>query len=143
MEFINSPVEGISYKKRVGAYGLLLDDNDRIAVVKTKTGYFLPGGGCEESETLEECLIREFREETALQIKIDTKFSAISYYFYADTLGYYMENEGHFYVCTTEKILDEKTEIDHELLWLEFEVAAESLYLENQRRAVKRFINLK
>ena len=58
---------------RVGAYGIIINDN-KIALVKTSHGnYFLPGGKIEENETPEECIKREFIEEVGLDIEVKKK----------------------------------------------------------------------
>jgi ADP-ribose pyrophosphatase YjhB (NUDIX family) len=52
--------------------GVLIEDN-RILVVKQwvtpSRGWSLPGGRLEAGETIEECLVREMREETGLEIR--------------------------------------------------------------------------
>jgi ADP-ribose pyrophosphatase YjhB (NUDIX family) len=57
---------------RVRPTGILIEDN-RLLVVKqwvTPTrGWSLPGGRLESEETIEQCLVREFKEETGLDIK--------------------------------------------------------------------------
>ncbi|MBN2899898.1 MAG: NUDIX domain-containing protein [Clostridia bacterium] len=141
MAYINQPEEGKSYMKRIGAYGLLLDERQNLAVIKTSTGYFLPGGGLEENETLEDCLVREFREEISMEIEIDRKISVLSYFFYSTTYDQHMKSEGHFYQCTYKRDLEMESEADHELLWLEQNQAKELLFLENQRAAVHQLNN--
>ena len=57
--------------------GIIVKDN-KIAVIKRirekegkiRTYYVLPGGGVEESETLEEAMHREAKEELGVEIKI-------------------------------------------------------------------------
>jgi len=64
----NQPDKNKQYTKRPGAYGIIENDDGLIAVIKTKTGYFLPGGGIEENESPEECLARECLEEILIMI---------------------------------------------------------------------------
>ncbi|WP_226641295.1 NUDIX domain-containing protein [Mesobacillus subterraneus] len=55
---------GISYTWRPGVYGIILIEENLVALIETDDGKcFLPGGGMEESESHEECLIREGKEE--------------------------------------------------------------------------------
>lgn len=58
---------------RVRPTGILIENN-RLLVVKQwatpKRGWSLPGGRLEAEETIEQCLIREFKEETGLDIKV-------------------------------------------------------------------------
>jgi sterol 3beta-glucosyltransferase len=40
---------GIEYKERKAAYALILDDFENVAIISTKRGNFLPGGGLESN----------------------------------------------------------------------------------------------
>lgn len=62
---INHPEEWPSYPDRVGARAVLVDENNRIALMHvTNRGYYkLPGGGMDEGETIEQTLRRELKEE--------------------------------------------------------------------------------
>ena len=57
----------------VRAAGILLED-DRLLLIKqyvTPTrGWSLPGGKLEANETIEQCMAREWKEETGLDVKI-------------------------------------------------------------------------
>jgi 8-oxo-dGTP diphosphatase len=136
---INEPEEGKKYQKRVGAYAVVRDDRKLIAVVKTDTGYFLPGGGVDNDETLEECLLRECIEEIGATINVLEYFAQGSYYFYSTTMNVDMESVGHFFLCTVDSILNVGTEPNHELVWLDANQAIEKLYLDNQKEAVRIF----
>lgn len=54
--------------------GVLLEDNRLLLVeqhVSEKRGWAHPGGKPEPGETLEECIIRETKEETGLDVSVD------------------------------------------------------------------------
>ena len=56
---------GAAYRPRPGAYALVLDDRGRVALVHEENGWYLPGGGLEAGETVEQALLREVRAECA------------------------------------------------------------------------------
>lgn len=59
---------------RVRVAALIVDDEDRVVVVRHRLGsstyHLLPGGGVDYGETLEEALVREVSEETGLQCEV-------------------------------------------------------------------------
>lgn len=60
-------------KVRVRACGVCYDDNNRLLMVNhasiTATDFWAPpGGGIEFGQSIQECLTKEFREETGLNI---------------------------------------------------------------------------
>jgi len=57
---------------RVSVYGILIEDNAVLVSVhpKGKGKYNLPGGQLEKGELIQECLTREFMEETGLVVKL-------------------------------------------------------------------------
>lgn len=66
----NKPEKDKEYIKRPGAYGVIKNVDGLVAIIKTKTGYFLPGGGIEKDESPVECLKRECLEEIGAEIMI-------------------------------------------------------------------------
>lgn len=67
-------MSGKSLKIKTRVTGVLIE-NDQLLLVKQKVnsarGWSLPGGTLEFGETLAECMIREMREETGLQVVIE------------------------------------------------------------------------
>lgn len=110
------------YKVRPGVYAVILKEDERVvAVVKTPSGYYLPGGGLEEGETHSECLKRECLEEIGRPIQVRDYIGQAGMYFYSQTDSVYMFNDGHFYSAECGEELDIPTEEDHEFGWLPFE----------------------
>jgi ADP-ribose pyrophosphatase YjhB (NUDIX family) len=57
----------------VRAAVILLEDNRMLLIKQYVTptrGWSMPGGHLEPQETIEQCLIREWKEETGLEVKI-------------------------------------------------------------------------
>ncbi len=53
---------------RVGAHMIVLDDQERVLLVRQtyRSGWFLPGGGVDRRETLHDAAVRETYEETGV-----------------------------------------------------------------------------
>jgi len=136
---INQPSKNKKYTKRVGAYALIKNNEGLIAVIKTDTGYFLPGGGVEGKEGIEECLKRECIEEIGIEVRDLTLFAQGNYFFYSTTFNFNMESVGNFFVCKINKILSIPTEDGHELVWMRLTKAVELLYLASQQEVVRLF----
>jgi ADP-ribose pyrophosphatase YjhB (NUDIX family) len=62
--------------RRVGAYGLCRDDRGRVLLTRNSDAsefpgrWGLPGGGVEQGEHPDDAVVREFREETGLDVRI-------------------------------------------------------------------------
>ncbi len=104
---------------RVSSRGILLDGNKILLSHEVNTGvYMSPGGGLEAGETLEECCIRELREETGYEVKPVKQFITINEYCF-ETL--YVSN---YFLCELigkgEQSLTD-IEVDHGITpeWLE------------------------
>ncbi len=68
-------------KTRPSSRGILVENGKILLSYEKNTGvYMSPGGGVEEGETLEECCIRELREETGIQVEPIKPFITINEY---------------------------------------------------------------
>jgi 8-oxo-dGTP diphosphatase len=62
--------------RRVGAYGLLRDDEGRVLLARNSGAsefpglWGLPGGGVEQGEHPDDAVVREFREESGLDVRV-------------------------------------------------------------------------
>jgi 8-oxo-dGTP diphosphatase len=67
-------VEGGDHDTRVGAYALLVDEQERVLLALWNEGvrpaWTLPGGGVEQGETPEEAAVREVHEETGFDVEL-------------------------------------------------------------------------
>ncbi len=112
-------------KERVAGRGLLVENNRILLSYEVNTDvYMTPGGGLEDGESLEECCIRELREETGYNVKPLKHFLVINEYCF-DTL--YISN---YFIC--ERIGESKQsltdiEVEHGItpVWVEIEKAIE------------------
>jgi len=130
--------EGVEYIKRPAVYCLIFNNQkDKIAIIQTSDGkYFLPGGGIENNETHQECLIREALEEMGMEIEIGPFIGNARRYFYSTNEYKYYLSEGYFYLCSMVKPIGEPTEEGHFLKWMEPIQAIESLFHEHQSWAI-------
>lgn len=94
--------EAFAGKVRIRSCGLLVEDGKLLLVelfspVNNKWIWLPPGGGVEFGETLDETLVREFREETGLHISvgervqvhevITPKIHAVEFYYWVNREG--------------------------------------------------------
>jgi 8-oxo-dGTP pyrophosphatase MutT (NUDIX family) len=98
--------------------GLIINDNDEITLGYCDGTYQFPGGHLEENEKLSDCLLREIKEETGIEIK-DAKmkpFQKITHY----TKNYHnsgknRQNEIYYYIVRTNTKFDlDNTSFDEE-----------------------------
>lgn len=108
---------------RVGCRAIIIKDNKILLSFEKNTGVYLtPGGGLENGETLEECVIREVCEETGYTVKVIRPFVKVNEYFFEKLFV------SNYFVCEItgkgEQALTE-TEILHgvEPEWVELDRA--------------------
>ncbi len=131
---------GINYTERVGAYAVISNKERKVALIKTSTGYFLPGGGIDNDENYKDCLEREILEEIGCKIYITGWIGKASKYHYSDTLKYYMHGIGYFYKADLGEKISKPIEVDHMLVWHDVDEAVQLLFLEHQKWAVSRIL---
>lgn len=133
-------IEGITYRERIGAYALIVNPDNEIALVRRDNNYFLPGGGVENNETYEECLKRECSEELGYNIEIVEYVGKLSHYTKAIRREEYLKLVGHVHIAN---LLDSnclKIEEDHELIWVPIKEASEKMQEEFQGYAIREYI---
>jgi ADP-ribose pyrophosphatase YjhB (NUDIX family) len=64
-------VSGVEKRRRIGAYGIARDDSGKVLLVSgSATAWHLPGGGIDHAEDPRATVVREFREETGLDVEV-------------------------------------------------------------------------
>lgn len=106
-------------KIRVASRALIVENNKILLSYETNTGvYMTPGGGAEKDESLEECCIREVREETGYIVSVKSPFVIIDEYCF-ETMY-----ESNYFICyiidKSENSLTD-VEIEHGMVsrWLD------------------------
>ena len=121
---------GLDYRHRAAVFGIAERDG-RIACVhirRDKGAYFdLPGGAVEGEETEAEALVREFGEETGLDVMPLDRLTEASQYF-VRTDGQALNNVcGFWSLMINGSSPENKREEDHQLVWLTPEEALVAL----------------
>ena len=133
-------LENIKYIHRSGVYGVIVNNEGKVAVLKTITGYFLlPGGGIENNETHKECLERECLEEIGCRINVDKYLGKASMY-HLSKQNKYILGIGYFYMVNLQCNSKYEIEKDKELVWMDPYECMKCLPLENQAWAVSKAI---
>lgn len=111
---------GLDYRDRPTAFGLVFQD-EKIACVRVtrdRPYYDLPGGAIDGDETEEQALVREFREETGLDVRPVARIAQASQFFLKSD-GAAVNNHGGFWIAERLGLdASAKVEDDHELVWL-------------------------
>lgn len=124
----------LEYRPRPGAYAVALDEQGRLALVRTPDGLHLPGGGIDEQETEEAALAREVREETGhVLVAAEVAVHADEWVIAAE--GPLVKRCAFFRATFGSKVVD-PTERDHELVWVPLASALREMANDCQRWAV-------
>jgi 8-oxo-dGTP diphosphatase len=125
------------YITKVSSYAVIYNiQESSIALIKNHKGdYFLPGGGLEIDELLEDCLIRECLEEGGLKVSIQKNIGVAKQYFKSPNDYKYYLNEGHFYMC---KQLSKQYPLEkgNAILWVKPSLAIKMLVHDHHKWAI-------
>ena len=124
---------------RPSAYGLVLDDRGRLAVVVTNQGTFLPGGGIEAGEHVDETIRREALEECGLIIEPGGWTIRAVQFVYSRLDDATFEKRSTFREAVIAGVNSARLEPDHELVWAGCDQAASMLSHESQRWAIHKW----
>ena len=140
MKYVGEKEENIEYKKRPGAYAIIIDNNkEEIGIVTDGKDYFYLGGGIEEGENELQALKRELIEEAGYTLKNIEKFEEVGSYIYAEDKGY-LELIAYVYIAEFDEKIAEPIEKDHTVLWVKPEDYANKMCREWQTYIMERFI---
>ncbi|MBI3450128.1 MAG: NUDIX domain-containing protein [Acidobacteria bacterium] len=130
-------VGGVDYRLRLGGYVVLRNDVGDVAILETRSGTFLPGGGQEGDETPELAAMRESLEECGFVVRLGDLVGV------ADELVFGEAERAHFRKrCTFFKavVVDRAAGVvpEHTVSWVPPEEAVARLSHGSQRWAVTR-----
>ena len=103
---------------RPSAYGIVVGDAGKIALVRTPQGVYLPGGGIEGDETPDAAVVREVREEAGLVVRLGAwRRTAIEHISSVSEQAQF-EKRSTFCDAHVVAVASDATDVDHELVWL-------------------------
>ncbi len=128
---------GVVYRAKDAAIEIVVCGRSSSSV------WALPKGTPDKGETTEQTALRETREETGLEVEIQSYIRSIEYSFPLKGTVLYLHKIVHFYLMTS--IGGDVSLHDHEfdiVRWLPIEVALETLSYKNEVRVVEESLSL-
>jgi len=130
-------LEDRTYVRRPSAYALVRNAAGHWAVVRTREGCFLPGGGMETHETAEQTVEREAQEECGFVLKPGAVAMQAIQFVYSSEEHQYFEKICEFVEAELIGTVA-PSEKDHQTVWLNVDQAVDALSHESHRWAVSR-----
>ncbi len=112
-------------KSREACRGIVISNDKILLTYEVNTDqWFIPGGGIEDNESLEECCVRELAEETGCKVKANQYFLTINEYYEE---WFFVS---HYYICecigkTERKLTERELEVGLEPRWISLKEAIE------------------
>jgi ADP-ribose pyrophosphatase YjhB (NUDIX family) len=127
-------IQGIEYKIQRAAYAIILDQRNRIALVRQRNELLLPGGPMLQDETVEQSIRRRVKEESGRSVRIFRHLGMARQLFCATSQ--HIEMWASF--CTASFSRSETTRAEYEVEWLPVDLIAEQLVHECHLWAINR-----
>jgi 8-oxo-dGTP diphosphatase len=124
---------------RPSVYALVADGAGRVAIVRSVDGIFLPGGGIEPGEGVEEALRREALEECGFDLRVGSWALRAVQFAYSRSAETHFEKRSRFIECAIEGPTRAAREPGHELIWAHPPAAVRMLSHESHAWAVTRW----
>ena len=135
---IGEKLEGQKYDFRETCFGICLQ-NGKMLLVKKKGQHSFVGGGVDEGETHEECLRREFVEESGFELLDIKPFVTIDCFWLAAG-KWPLESLANFYIVKVGEQICQPTEEGHEVEEVELSQVAQLLPLPYHQKALELFL---
>jgi 8-oxo-dGTP diphosphatase len=110
-----------TYSDRPSAYLILFEEDGKLVSVKHRGMYFLPGGGVDEGETVEDALHREVKEEIGWTVRLASEIAVAGQYAVSPKSGRRVNKISHFYLGKAISREGTPIEPDHELSLISLE----------------------
>lgn len=133
--FSPPPRPDIRYRRRPGAYGVILDGWRAMLVLTECPGeeVALPGGGIDPGESPIRALHREAMEETGWRIRPVRRVGAFRRFTYMPEYDLWAEKICQVYLCRPGREVADPIEPDHTPVWLDAEAALGALSVAGDR----------
>lgn len=125
---------------RPGIYGVCIKDNKAL-IVKSNLGGFIVGGGVEKGESDKECLMREAIEEIGYDIKVKEWLEDIIEYVYVPERDTSYVKTMRFYSIDLLDYVNEDTEENHFIMWIDKDDIESMMYLEGQKYILRKYFD--
>ena len=125
----------MKYEKSCGAVVL---DGDKVLIIQQNEGHWgFPKGHVEEGETEVQTAVREIKEETNIDVKVDDKYRYVEVYSPKENV----EKEVVFFVASKVggNVVAQEEEVQN-IEWLSITNAMERLTYESSKRVIRNVI---
>lgn len=133
-------------KLTVRVYGILISGRNEVLLAEENINGRMvvkfPGGGLEIGESVVDCLKREFREETGLNIKIESHFYTSDFFIHSEINPRFQVIAVYYKVsCAETSMVDTGNEFDNiRLFWVPLDSLSENLVTFQSEKTVVRLL---